>query len=116
MKEYIKQKVSDSYLMYLNETASSNANNVLSQEELNVIKNGKGLQLLVSAQEEEASSTVDFERDIRPLVIAKTTSSNKDLSVKFDGTDISKVDGGKYYQTPIINVTSSTESSLIGLM
>ena len=44
---------------------------------------------------------------------AKTASSNKDLSVKFDGTDISKVDGGKYYQTPIVNVTSSTESSLI---
>lgn len=116
MDEYIKHVYiyQTAIWVYLNETASSNANNVLSQEELNVIKNGKSLQLLVSAQE-EASSTVDFERDIRPLVdAAKTASSNKDLSVKFDGTDISKVDGGKYYQTPIVNVTSSTESSLIG--
>ena len=64
----------------------------------------------------KASSTVDFKNDIRHyLDAAKQASSNKEyLSVKLDEPDISKVDGGKYYQTPLVNVIVSTESSLIG--
>ena len=121
----IDNTVADTYVAqtaiwyYLHQKYQNDSKHKLSDEVLNVIKSTGVISLtyLDVANDNSSEPIVlpnAFSKIDSLVKEALNASSERQLSVAFGGDSISKVDGTDYYQTPVVNVTSSTSEALTG--
>lgn len=103
---------------YLNQKYPEDSKHKLSDDELSVIKATGTITLnhLVNSTSYTDKTTLNNPFSIIQGLVSEalSASAERQLSVEFGGDSISKVDGTDYYQTPVVNVTSSTSEALTG--
>ena len=121
----IDSTVADTYVAqtaiwyYLHQKYQNDSKHKLSDEVLNVIESTGVISLTYldvggGSSSEPIVLPNAFSKIDSLVKEALNASAERQLSVAFGGDSISKVDGTDYYQTPVVNVTSSTSEALTG--